>query len=270
MHYREAFQEIYIKPFRLVEQMDLRCGYEKSFKLIERQLLRNRYLLGIEKSILDGEKLALICEQMQLPKKFVRPFLNASAEANLVLLGFEEGVGDCTYRIYLEYWDRMRRRISAAQPPYQPMTLFQGYKWSADGGDIAVLTDYVCHPRLTVDEIVSRIRAIGGDSEAFAIAIEIVSRAACLAGDRAFIYLEASEDDNPRNSFDLNLYPAAMTMESIYPWMRRLFDHYRIPVAELESLFRECASRPLGHLSAGIDRQGRDFFTVYYENQPGE
>ena len=59
-----------------------------------------------------------------------------------------------------------------------------------------------------------------------------------------------------------------MTLQSIYPWMQRLFAHYRIPAEELESLYRDCGSRPLGHLSAGIDREGRDFFTVYYENQP--
>ncbi|MGD8350446.1 MAG: hypothetical protein PVI79_14450 [Gammaproteobacteria bacterium] len=267
---REAFQEAYIRPFRLVEQLDLKCGYEKSFKLIERRLLRNRYLLGIEKSILDDSKLASICEQMKLPEKFAERFFDDIAEANLVLLGFEEGADYCSYRIYFEYWDRLRRRISASPPPYQPMTLFQGYKWSTNDGDVAVVTDYVCYPRLGTDEIVARIREIGADGEAFAIAIEIISLAARLAGDQAFVYLEASEGGNPRNSFDINLYPAGMTLQSIYPRVERLFEHYGIPATELERLYRDCASRPLGHLSAGIDREGRDFFTVYYENQPGE
>ena len=60
MHSQDKFYNSYIKPFRLVEQLQLKCGYEKSFKLIDRQLLRNRYLLGIEKStpyLMEGVRL---------------------------------------------------------------------------------------------------------------------------------------------------------------------------------------------------------------------
>lgn len=271
MHSQDQFYNTYIKPFRLVEQLGLKCGYEKSFKLANQQLLRNRYLLGIEKSILDHQKLSLICEQMAMPEKFVDEFFNSVLDANLVLLGFEEGIEDCTYKIYLEYWDRIRKDMSASQPPHEPMTLFQGFKWNTLDNSRAVLTDYTYYPLLKVDEIIERIGRLGssaGDNIVFDVASEIVIAAARQANDRPLIYLEAREGDNPRNSFDINLYPAEMTLNSIHTPLAQLFRHYAITNEELDLLFSQIGSRPLGHLSAGTDRTGKVFLTVYYENQP--
>ena len=271
MHSQDQFYNTYMKPFRLVEQLDLKCGYEKSFKLTDRQLLRNRYLLGIEKSILDHQKLSLICEQMAMPEKFVDEFFNGVSEANLVLLGFEEGIEDCTYKIYLEYWDRIRKDMSIRQPPLEPVTMFQGFKWNALDNSRAVLTDYIYYPLLKVDEIIERIGRLGsysGDTTTFDIANEIISRAAKLADNQPLVYLEASEGGNPRNSFDINLYSAGMTLKSIYSSVAQLFRHYTITDEEFDLLYSQVASRPLGHLSGGTDRIGKDFFTVYYENQP--
>jgi hypothetical protein len=271
MHNQEAFYDSYIRPFRLVEQLGLECGYEKSFKLIDQHLLRNRYMLGIEKSILDNQKLSAICEQMEMPEKFIDEFFDNVADANLVLLGFEEGVDDCTYKIYLEYWDRLRARMSAGQAPHEPETLFQGFKWSALDNSRAVLTDYACFPLLEVDEIIDRLGGLlstGEDRRVFDAISEIITTAARLARDRQLVYLEAREEDNPRVSFDINLYPADITLQSICAPLERLFRYYSIPNDELDRLYGQVGSRPLGHLSAGTDRSGKDFVTVYYETQP--
>jgi len=268
MHSQEEVYNSYITPFRLVEELELVCGYEKSFKLMDQHLLRNRYLLGIEKSILDQQKLSSICEQMEMPEKFVDDFFNNISDANLVLLGFEEGIEDCTYKIYLEFWDKFGMEVSAKQPPHKPVTMFQGFKWNAFDSNQAVLTDYVCYPLITVDEVIERIRKLGASSKdgtIFDIANEIISAAARLTDNQPFVYLEASEGDNPRNSFDINLYPAGITLKSIYSPVARLFRHYAIGNEELDLLYSQVDSRPLGHLSGGIDRAGKDFFTVYYE-----
>ena len=263
--------DCYIKPFRIIEQLDLKCGYEKSFKMMDRHLLRNRYLLGIEKSRLDHQKLASICEQMNMPEKVADQFFDNVADANLVLLGFEEGIEGCTYKIYLEYWDKIHRELSVKQSSDEPVPMFQGFKWNAMDNSQAVLTDYFYYPLLKVDQIIERIGRLGmqgEDSSVFDMAREIISRAAEFAGNQRFIYLEASEGDNPRNSFDINLYPAGMTLQSIRSSVAQLFRHYAISNAELDLLYSQLGSRPLGHLSGGVDRTGKDFFTVYYENQP--
>ena len=271
MRNQDEVYNSYIKPFRLVEELGLKCGYEKSFKLVERHLLRNRYLLGIEKSDLDHRKLISICEQMEMPEKFLHDLLSNITDANLVLLGFEGGIEDCIYKVYLEYWDKIRMQTSGKQRSIDPVTMFQGFKWNAFDNSRAMLTDYIYYPLLKVDEIIERIGKLGsssGDTAIFDIAIEIISRAAKLADNQPLVYLEASEGDNPRNSFDINLYPAGMTLKSIYSSVAQLFRHYTITDEEFDLLYSQVASRPLGHLSGGTDRTGKDFFTVYYENQP--
>jgi len=40
--------------------------------------------------------------------------------------------------------------------------------------------------------------------------------------------------------------------------------HYDIPFERFESLYKKIQSDRLGHLAGGVDRKGRDFFTVYH------
>jgi len=268
---QETFRDLYLRPFRIVEQLELACGYEKSFKLIDGQLLRNRYMLGIEKSILDHRKLTSICERMEMPRNSVDAFLSRVGDANLVLLGFEAAADDCIYKIYLEYWDRMRARLSSKQIPHEPQLLFQGFKWSALDNSRAILTDYTCFPKLDVDEMTDRfdrLLSTGDERSVFDAVSEITGAAAGKVAGRQLIYLEACEEGNPRVSFDINLYPAGMALRSIRRPLERLFRYFSISPGELDRLLAEAGLRPLGHLSAGTDRYGRDFVTVYYENPP--
>ncbi len=151
------------------------------------------------------------------------------------------------------------------------MTMFQGFKWNAVDNSNSVLTDYVCYPLLGVDEIIERIARLGassGDGFVFDMATEIIVGAAGPTDEQPFIYLEASEDGNPRRSFDINLYPANLTLRSIESVAVKLFDFYGVARREFDLLYDQVGARPLGHLSAGISRSGKNFFTVYYENQP--
>ncbi len=264
-----AFYDSYIKPFRLLEALKLECGYEKSFKLMRGHFLPNRYLLGIDKSRLNRSTLRLICESMGMPQRFVDDLFEHYNAANLVLLGFEEGAEGCTYRIYLEYWDKIRAAIAGKSPPHEPMTMFQGFKWNALDNSRAVLTEYTCYPKLETDQIIEKVDALLSareDSPVFEISRDMIQAASQRAGGQTFIYLEASEAGNPRQSFDINLYSADMTLESVSSQLLQLCHHYEIDRRELEVIYRRDGSRPLGHISAGLDRDANDFFTVYYES----
>ncbi|MFV2031370.1 MAG: hypothetical protein ACC663_02645 [Gammaproteobacteria bacterium] len=267
---QDEIYDSYIRPFSLVEKLKLKCGYEKSFKLTDQHLLRNRYLLGIDKAELDHDKLSFICNQMGMPKKFVENFFTNISDANLILLGFEEGDGDCTYKIYLEYWDKIRKNMKRAQPPYEPVTLFLGYKWSVFDNSQSALTNYVYYPMITVDEIIKRmcnLNTLDEDEATFEVARNIITHSAKRVNNRPFIYLEASEGNNPRKSFDINLYRAGINLRNIYPFLKQLCRHYSVRIDELDKLYSRVDSRVLGHLSGGIDRDGKGFLTVYYETE---
>jgi hypothetical protein len=256
----------YLRPFSLVEILKLRCGYEKSFKLTDGHLLCNRYLLGIDKADLDDDKLSFICDQLEMPAQFRLQLSDHLADANLVLLGFEQGVEDCTYKIYLEYWDKVR---SSRQPcDDKPETLFLGYKWSAFDNRRAALTCYRYFPALTVAGMIKRIsslKASDDHSATFDVAGQIVAHSAQRASSPAFRFLEATEADSPRKSFDINLYAAGLNLQDIYPGLKNLCDDYSVSIEELDRLFGRVGSCTLGHLSGGLDRKGKVFFSVYYE-----
>ena len=78
------------------------------------------------------------------------------------------------------------------------------------------------------------------------------------------LYLEVSEEDNPRRSFDINVYRAGLQVGELYPILLKAWQHYSIPAERWHDLYGRVASKAFGHLSGGIDRGGKDFLTVYY------
>lgn len=65
--------------FKLIENLKTGCGFERSFKVFDKTILANRFLLGVEKEETPPNSLLEICQQMNMP------------DANMVLFGFEEG-----------------------------------------------------------------------------------------------------------------------------------------------------------------------------------
>jgi hypothetical protein len=78
------------------------------------------------------------------------------------------------------------------------------------------------------------------------------------------LYLDVSEDDNPRRSFDLNMYRAGLRLEILDRWMPQLGAHYAAPPDRLRRIYDFARPRALGHIAGGVDREGRDFLTIYY------
>ena len=263
----EIYQK-YIRPFQLVEKFNLKCGYEKSFKFTRGKLLRNRYLLGIERSQLDTDRLQVICQQMNMPESHYQQFLDQQSDANLVLLGFEESDGGASYRIYLEFWDKIRETIKLSQSPFPPQKMFLGFKWNAFDNSRSTITIYRYYPITELTEMLQRLAHILDSDEGrqmLEITRNLLSRSLKQTSCQALVYLEASEVGNPRKSFDINLYRAGMRVSQIRAQLTELCQMYAVSGNEFEELFANAGSRSLGHISGGVDRRGQSFFTVYYE-----
>ena len=111
-----------------------------------------------------------------------------------------------------------------------------------------------------------RFPDIYGDTEgmAWGTARNIIEMAALRVAPENILYLEVTEEDNPRRSFDVNVYRADMRMQLFYPLFLEMCGHYDISVEEFQAVFKPSRDKTLGHISGGIDREGNDFFTVYY------
>jgi len=77
-------------------------------------------------------------------------------------------------------------------------------------------------------------------------------------------YLEVEEEGNPRKSFDINAYKAHLHLEELAPVLTDLARRYSIPQQKFQDLMGDISGKIFGHLSGGIDRSGRDFFTIHY------
>jgi len=251
-----------------VNALGVGYGFERSFKMGPGQLLDDRVILGIRTARVAPAALVDVCRSIGMPAAQLDLFSARLPEANTAGFGFEGGPGGGVYKVYLEFWDRLRQRVLDAPANVEPDLLFLGFKWDAADASKAAVARYTCHPLLSVHGILRRLAALyegNPDHPSLRAAQEIVRLAASRIGKDSFVYVEAAEEGNPRKSFDLNLYKAGLRVADLQPVLEQLGSRYALDPKQFERVGREAAARPFGHLSGGLGRDGRDFLTVYYE-----
>ena len=255
----------------LVEAEGIHYGREDSVKLSHGSVLAERFMLGIPMQAVTPERIVRWWTALGMPERF-RTLASAQlSDANLVFLGIEQGEDECVFKIYLEFWDNVRRQVARTRRA-TPLLLHLGFKWRAgsDGAD-GRIARYTCFPLLSVRKSLTRIGAIYDGATDLAprdIATDIIRRAAAANRDALFLYAEVAEEGTPRKSFDINLYKADLTLDDIRPDLERLQRYFCIPDPLWTPLIKRAGAQPLGHLSGGLDRASREFMTVYYETRP--
>jgi len=251
---------------RCVEGLPLQAC-ERSVKLDRGGVWPNRFLLGVDRAHIDAGHLRRTCRTLGMPGACQRRVDAALEDANAVLYGFEEDAAGAVFKVYFEYWERVRRAVRGGSRARQLM--FQGFKWRADDPAQHTASFYHCRPVIPAHEIVARIRGICGAASraAGAAAADIIQRATRAAPATPLIYLEVTEPGSPRRSFDLNLYGAALRVADTAPAIRALCRAWGIEARA----FRDGVESPrciVGHISGGLGREGGGFFTLYYDTGP--
>jgi len=255
-------------PFEILESLEIPCGYERSFKMSKGRLLANRYLLEISLQDTTPQVLFEIIHKLQMPESLFDEFQQNLPGANLVFIGFEDDQLDGSYRVYLEYWDKICAEINATPQATHPRLMFLGYKWNPERSERQAISSYFCHPMLSTTEIISRISALYGqtkEKQALKYVCDVVHQGAVKCPDRSFIYLEVSEEDNRRLSFDLNVYQSALRLRDIDSTLGDLQQYFQVCPEEFLTLKQRVGSKLLGHISGGTNREGEEFLTLYYE-----
>jgi hypothetical protein len=235
-------------------------GFEKSFKLARESLREDRVIFGVRRALAAPEALLEACRDVGMPRPYLDAFARELGEANTVGFGYEGGGRGGVYKVYLEFWDRLRQRVLREPANRAPALLFLGFKWEAGEGGQTALARYTCHPLLPVRGILARLETLyetRGDSPSLGAARTIVALAAQgIGGNDSFVYVEAEEEGNPRKSFDLNLYKAGLRVRDLLPALSTLGREYSIAEAELDRIGTQAGGRALGHLSGGLGRDG--------------
>jgi hypothetical protein len=254
----------------LVEAEGVGYGREDSFKMSGAGLLTQRFMLGIPLQTISPARLSYLCTALDMPPHCRVLLQRHQADANLIFFGLEENGTRSTYKVYLEFWESVKRKVLSSQSS-APLLLHLGFKWHAGGdGRDARVARYMCYPLLTVNAMLQRLQpmyATGGTPTAQDRVSHIIRRAASANPGASFIYIEASEEGNRRKSFDVNLYKAKLCVKDIHASLCDLAHHFGIPAQPLQSWLQHIRTCPLGHVSGGIDKDGWEFMTTYYETK---
>lgn len=269
-HLTEGLPEKAKALFQLIKNLDLEVGYERSFKIFEKTLLTNRFLLGFSKKGIKqkaNESILDICVRMDMPDTFREDFREKLSEANYVHFGFEEDESTSVYKAYLEFYDKIEKEIKSQPGKSDSFLLHLGFKWDAADNSKRVLTRYTWYPSLTIEHIRQRTANILDPQKhgyPFEIANGILDIASRKIPHHDILYLEVTEEDNSRRSFDINMYRANLRLEELYSLLLDMCQHYSIPSEEFCSLYDRIETKTFGHISGGISRREVDFLTIYY------
>lgn len=256
--------------FSLINALDVKVGLERSFKLFAGTLLADRFLLGFRRRDLGEDpagKILPICRRIAMPEDFLQAFQRHLPESNIVLFGFEGNENNRWLKAYLEFGDRIVDVMKENQGRPGPFPIHLAMKWDASDNSRKILAEYTCFPEISLPDIRRRLREnfyAGNRGTPLEIVEAVLLLAAGKADPSRWIYFEAHEPDNPRTSFDINLYRAGLHMKELYPLLLDMVRHYAVPSERFQEIYDAVSSQLFGHLTGGADRQGRDFLTVYF------
>lgn len=255
---------------RLLERLHIKPAFERSFKVKEKTLFKNRFLLGFEKDLIEpaaNEKILDMCEQMGMPPVLMAGFLKHLPEASIVGFGFGENEKTCIVRAYLEFGVRYYRAMKSNPHDPDPYLSHLGFKWDVSDNTNGVVTEYTCHPAYRTEDMLERVSSEvykNRERNPYDIVKGILDLASSKAGTDKFLFLSVHEGGNPRNSFDINVYRAGLHMKEIYSFLLEIGRYYSIPDTQLHDIYDPVKTKILGHMAGGIDRSGHDFLTLYF------
>lgn len=258
--------------FGLVKALGLRGGFEHSFKFLNKIFLADRFLFGVKRpkeSIGQDDAILNICQEIDMPEDYREMFRAELHEANIVLFGFEKNEKNRVYKAYLEFSGRLSESVKQ-EPRPENVVIYTGFKWDVLDNSRKVVAKYTAYPLFRAQDMAVRIAKLfygGTRNEPYPIVDDILDLAGSRTRPGELLYFEASEEGNPRNSFDINMYWANLQMAEIYPLLLKMARHYSIDLEQFEEVYEAVKTQKFGHLSGGTDREGKDFLTVYFSEK---
>jgi hypothetical protein len=255
----------------LIDALGIDYSFERSFKVSGNDLLGNRFLMAVNKNRMPEAKrhgvITGICRQLGMPAELLEAFEKNLPEADTVNFGFEENRRDCVYKIYLDFLSKWKKEAAGTPRECDPFVMFFGYKWDSRDPGKRALTRYVWYPSISFEQIKENFSEIFQSQkhlEPLQIAKDLMDMVSKKTTHDNVYYLDVTEENNPRKSFDLNVYKAGLRLKQLYPLLARTIRHYSISAEAFHALYNPIRTKAFGHLSGGIGRAGKDFLTVYH------
>ncbi|NEX46564.1 hypothetical protein [Pseudotabrizicola algicola] len=226
---------------------------ELSAKAIGGRLRRGRFLLSMPRLALGpgpSRVLRGICARLGAPPEGIAMIDAHQSAAHSVHFGFEpEGSGQTVMKCYLEF-------DVASQPA--PDMVFLALKWRREDPAHWSMSHYLTRDALPPAARRALVAEALPDAAAQDAFLALMADSAPLSD--TLTLLEVLEPGSPRRSFDLNLSDRALTLGAAAPALLALMGG----AAGAEGYLRIHAEDRLGHIAAGVARDGQPFATVYH------
>lgn len=253
---------------RLVDALGAPYGLERSVKIMPGALYDDRCLISIGRGALGRAPVARLLEMgndLQMPPGFAEALPAALERADIVHFGYEQAARQEIYKIYFEYAADVRAAIAAKRR--SSVLVHLAYKWSPLVPDSGAVTRYSWIPCANRTELETRLGSLlplDHAPRALRSVLSLVSRTAAFADSGKLLLMEVEEPGNPRRSCDLNVYDAGLRLRDIADLLELTLRDFEVPAAQALSTFGRAEQTALGHLSAGVGRDGTEFVTIYF------
>ena len=252
----------------LVDALRVSYGLERSIKIMPGRLADDRCLISVGLGALGKtplQRLLKMGEELRMPAGFADALPAALERADIVHFGYEGSGTHETYKMYFEYASDARAAMIAKGRT--PVLVHLAYKWVPQRPNGRAVSRYTWIPCQTRDELETRLRnllPIDRAPRALGCALGLVLQTARSADPSELLLMEVEESGHSRRSCDLNVYDAGLRLRDIAGLLEDTLRDFGIANATSGSIFGDFAAKALGHLSAGIGRDGEEFVTIYF------
>lgn len=246
-----------------VDQLAQPHGYERSFKLTNGHIWQDRFLVTLHVDAFDNsgqQKLEALASALRMPRALVEETIAEEFSGiEIVHIGYEKLNGKALCKIYFE------KAIDIEKNAKQ--LVHRAIKWDVESPNKNVVTEYFLLPNLSRKTMLGLI-ARNFDGSFSHPLVDWAARLLDLVCTRVSInelfFLDVEEKGNPRKSFDLRLYDAGLTVGQTNSLIESAAKLVKAPMQALKTLLEEDFDQQLGHMSAGIGRDGYEFVSFYF------
>jgi len=242
-------------------------GYERSIKFIGQQVYRDRFLVSFPKLALTlGANLDGLLEQLDFPAAGVPRLQGFLAEGDILHLGFEGEATAYVCKLYVENAAHIRQLwASASNEPDGAVRVHRALKWWPENSSESSLleTQYDWLPCADRQALLHSIANLWPTVPRKALS-DLLAVACRKVPAKDLQLLKVSEPDSIRNSFDLNLYDACLSLSDVQSILEAMLVDVGAERSNINAILLPLADEALGHVAGGVARNGKLFLSLYF------
>lgn len=248
--------------------LDRPFKFERSIQFRSQGINSGRMLAGFDlasPSPLPKESALNLLQRLHFPAQYLEAVLEYLPASHYLHLGFEPYQGAALFKVYLE---------SEADAQSIPPIRHRAWKY-VPLTDQCFTSTYAALPVVSASQlsqlVLKHFQSLSADASLSAdlmplleVVGSIIERCVSVENVEDIDLLYATENQSPRQSFDLNLYAANHTVGTVVDELLRLCELLGLDHQRCRLSLQHCLAQPLGHLSFGFHRHREPFFTLYY------